>query len=220
MLYWPDLTSTGLAMAVLGWILWIVRFLVSAFLSLVVFAAFMLWLVVSAVMTADLRLADEGRATQLVEQSDNIDYADVAQFRVEIEGLRDDLGQDLARARTFLMVVVVVGLVVMGLIHLPDIVESLAWTGYTLALTGIAGLVLGWAAKATLPERIGELLGPPMSDQAPAVAVELLQGMGMPGLWAALIGALLVVASHLVERWQRKRMGSAAVAWDTDATSR
>ena len=191
-------------MAAVGWVFQMVRFLVSVFLSFVVFAAFMLWLVVSAAMAAEVRLEGEGQLAQAAGLSGEIAEADVANIRAEIEELRGDLRRDLAGAQTFLMVVVVAGLVAMGLIQLPNVVESLAWPGYTLVLTGVAALVLGWVVEATLPERVGGLTTTAGSAEAQAIAAELLRGIGWPGLWAVLPGVALVVASHLLGRRQKR----------------
>ena len=186
--------------------LWTIRSLATTFLGLIVVVAFLGWLA-SSTLVSDLNSKDS-QVVRLAGLMETVEHPDAVVFRREIRESRDEVKRELTLVRTFLLLSTIVGLAVIGLIHLPDGVASLRWPGYTLLLTGVVALVLVWLAQATLPDIVGRMPDHQASEGAAAAVTELLGGAVTPCLWAVLTGAALVVASLFLGRWQRQRVNS------------
>ena len=191
--------------------LWTIRTLASLFLGLAIAAAFLIW-VACSVLVSDLK-SEESQLVWLAELAETADHSSAADFRTEIQEFQDGVNDGLTQGCNFLLAVIIVGLAATGLVHLPDTTASLRWPGYTLMAAGVVALLLAWLAQAALPEAAGRLVHPQVSDEAKGAVAELLRGSFNPGLWAALIGTMLVIASHVHSARQRqKAKASAATA--------
>ena len=182
-------------------LVWILRTLASLLLGFLVFSAFLLWLVFSAVR-ADLESGDHSRVSMLAETAEEAGYAYGPGLRREIDQHRYWRNHFLGRAPDFLLAAAFLGALLMGLLHLPNPASSLRWPGYALVVTGGAALLLGWLAQAVLPDLIGNRVAGGLAGNVTSAMADLLQGIGLPGLWVAIAGALLIVGSHVLEHWQ------------------
>ena len=175
--------------------LWTIRALASLFLGLAIVAAFPIW-VACSVLVSDLK-SEESQLVRLAELAETVEHSNATDFHREVQEFRDGGNNDLAQARNFLLAVIIVGLAATGLVHLPDATAALRWPGCTLLAAGVVALLLVWLAQATLPDVAGGMAHPQVSEEAKGAVAELLRGSFNPGLWAALIGTMLAVASHV-----------------------
>ena len=189
-------------------LLWIFRTLASLLLSFIVFAAFLLWSVVSAV-SSDLESGERSRLSVLLEATEDAGYAYAADLRRSVDQYRYGPNQGLDRARSLLLAATAFGAIIIGLLHLPDRVSSLRWPGYALLATGGTILLLGWLSQAILPEIIGKRVDSEIRYTVTSTLSGLLQGIGLPGLWLAGTGALLIAGSHALKHWRGRQRAPA-----------
>ena len=190
-------------------LLWIFRTLASLLFSFLIFAALILWLVFSAV-SADQEAGNRSQLNALAEKIEEAGNTRQPELGRNIGHYRPGQHHDLDWAQTLLPAVATAGVILMGLLHLPNLVSSLRWPGYALLVTGGAILLMGWLAQAVVPDLVGQRVDEETSGAITSALTGLLQGSGLPGLGLALAGALLIVGSHVLKRWQvgRKEPGA------------
>ena len=194
-------------------LLWILRTLASLFLGLLVFGAFLLWAVFSAV-AADLELDDGSRVVALAEAAEATGSAEGADFLRAVERYHSGQDQSMGQARTFFLMAGFLGVAMLGLLQLPNPASALRWPAYTLMLTG-GILLLSWLAQAALPNLVTDRTPP----SASVAMVGLLRGAGTLGWWLAPAGALLLAASYGWARWRMKRLATSAPAPSLDSST-
>ena len=127
------------------------------------------------------------------------------QIRSDIDDGRDlvSTARDFGELTTLLMVIV--GAVVMGLIHYPNLASMLRWPGITLLLTGVVFFVVGKIAENEVPDRLTDTVefgADKVTNVPPAVTdlggdllvsfgTQLTDGIAEPSITLLVIGAIL-----------------------------
>ena len=142
----------------------------------------------------------------LADESEDISRRDIDE---QAESLRDVASAVNGTGRVIALVVVIAGLLLMALIHLPRPARMLGWTGITLAVGGGVSLLAGFALNSMLPGRIGNAVldRALYFDDAPVSAINLaadlatsLAGQATTGFMPMTVaviavgGALIVVS--------------------------
>ena len=142
----------------------------------------------------------------LADESEDISRRDIED---QAESLRNMAGAVNGTGRVVALAVVITGLLLMALMHLPRPARMLGWTGITLAVGGGVSLLAGFVLNSMVPGRIGNAVldRALYFDDAPVSAVNLavdlansLAGQATTGfmpMTVAVIGigcALIVVS--------------------------
>ena len=127
----------------------------------------------------------------------------------QAESLRNVAGAVNGTGRVIGLAVVIAGLLLMALMHLPRPARMLGWPGITLAVGGGVSLLAGFALNSTLPGRVGNAVldRALYFDDAPVSAINLaadlaksLVGQATTGFMPMTVavigigGALIVVS--------------------------
>ena len=142
----------------------------------------------------------------LADESEDISRRDMDE---QAESLRNVAGTVNNTGRVVALAVVIAGLLLMALIHLPRPARMLGWTGITLAVGGGVSLLAGFALNSMVPGRIGNAVldRALYFDDAPVSAMNLAADLAeslagqattgfMPMTVAVIgIGGALVVVS-------------------------
>ena len=142
----------------------------------------------------------------LADESEDISRRDMDE---QAESLRNAASAVNGTGRVVALAVVIAGLLLMALIHLPRPARMLGWPGITLAVGGGVSLLAGFALNSMLPGRIGDAVldralyldDAPVSginlaaDLAESLAGQATTGF-MPMTVAVIVigGALIVVS--------------------------
>lgn len=141
-------------------------------------------------------------------------YPTAEELQGDLSPFRKDLNRFLELGRLISLTVVILGTALLGLLYLPAWPRCLRWPGLTLLLSGLAALLLGWLATATLPQAAADgvrrLLALDTELSLAAVSLlaalgqeltaGLLEGVGNGGLALALLGAVLLALAYVLER--------------------
>lgn len=141
----------------------------------------------------------------LADESEDISRRDMDE---QAESLRNVAGTVNGTGRVVALAVVIAGLLLMALMHLPRPARMLGWPGITLAVGGGVSLLAGFALHSMVPGRIGDAVldralyfdDAPVSamnlaaDLAESLAAQATMGF-MPVTVAVIVigGALIVV---------------------------
>ena len=142
----------------------------------------------------------------LADESEDLSRRDIEE---QAESLRNVVGAVNGIGRVIALAVVIAGLLLMALMHLPRPARMLGWPGITLAVGGAVSLLAGFALNSTLPGRIGNAVldRALYFDDAPVSAINLaadlaesLAGQATTGfipmtVAVIVIGGALVVVS-------------------------
>jgi len=177
----------------------ILRGFIAVLLGLGIFGAFLSWMVLSTVLN-DMDLNEAGESSLLPEIADDLDLG----YESSVLSDLDDIREGLELARSFSFYAVVLGAVLIGLMFIPNLVSCLRWPGYTLVSVGVVAFGLGWLLRSVLPVLAAEGVYFDSDEDRVRENMELfMQGFGNAGLWLALAGVVLVVASYGWSRWKR-----------------
>ena len=139
----------------------------------------------------------------LADESEDISRRDMED---QAESLRNMAGAINGTGRVVALAVVIAGLLLMALIHLPRPARMLGWTGITLAVGGGVSLLAGFVLNSTLPGRIGNAVldRTLYFDDAPVSAVNLavdlaksLAGQATTGFMPMTV-AVIVIGGALI----------------------
>ena len=143
----------------------------------------------------------------LADESEDISRRDMEE---QAESLRNVAGAVNGTGRVIALAVVIAGLLLMALMHLPRPARMLGWPGMTLIVGGGVSLLAGFALNSMLPGRIGNAVldRALYFDDAPVSAMNLaadlaesLAGQATTGFMPMTVaviavgGALIVVSS-------------------------
>ena len=157
---------------------------------------------------ADIR-RNLGRSEQfdilqwLADESEDISRRDIDE---QAESLRSVASAVNGAGRVIALAVVIAGLLLMALIHLPRPPRMLGWPGITLAVGGGVSLLVGFALNSMLPGRIGNaaLDRALYFDDAPVSAMNLaadlaesLAGQATTGFMPMTV-AVIVIGGALI----------------------
>ena len=140
--------------------------------------------------------------------ADESEYLSRREIEEQAESLRSTLNTANGPGRVIALTVVIVGVLLMALMHLPRPARMLGWPGLTLVMGGVS-LLAGFALNSIVPEQARNAVLQEASyyDGVPVAAINLLADMAkslaqqattgfMPMAVAVIvIGGLLIVAS-------------------------
>ena len=140
-----------------------------------------------------------------------------AEIRADIEDGRDlvSTARNFGELTTLLMVIV--GAVLMGLVHFPNLTGMLRWPGITLLVTGVVFFVLGKIAESQVPGRLTDAIqigADKVTDVPQAVTdlggdilvsfgTRLTEGIAGPSITLLVIGVILFGASFFTIAFKR-----------------
>ena len=168
---------------------------------------------------SEMDLDDRRRFDLTATAAEGAGYSNVAELQREIDSSWAGAYERFNQARTLLIIVVIAATIIMGLLYLPHITHCLRWPGLVLLLIGALAFILGMAVEANAPDAVADMLQDTLvrdlgssspaallvSETLQSVVEGLLDGIGTPGLWLALVGAVLFAGSFGWSHWQRSR---------------
>ena len=139
----------------------------------------------------------------LADESEDVSRRDIDE---QAESLRNMANAVNGTGRVIALAVVIAGLLLMALMHLPRPARMLGWPGITLAVGGGVSLLAGFALNSTLPGRAGNAVldRALYFDDAPVSAMNLaadlaesLAGQATTGFMAMTV-AVIVIGGALI----------------------
>ena len=104
------------------------------------------------------------------------------------------------------------GVILMGLVHLPRLGHVLRWPGLTLLLTGVAFFIGFTIMKTAVPNRVEAAYSPLSTsrlanDMFRSLVHQIASGFTVPALALIVVGATLLAGSFFV-RYSFRRVSS------------
>ena len=126
-----------------------------------------------------------------------------------------DVGRDVIKrvglGGPVAILIMVVGLVLMALVHLPHLSSGLRWPGLTLFLSGLVVLIIGLVMRSQLPGQFDNLLDQAsadspiplsmidiISDVLRSMASDVANGFITPSIVLLVIGLVMLVGSFVI----------------------
>ena len=111
------------------------------------------------------------------------------------------------------IVLMVAGVVLMSIVHLPHLASGLRYPGLTLLFSGLLFLIIGLVLSSQLPERFDDLINPTVegtgttippslieiiSDVLITMGTDVASGFIAPSIAVLVIGAVLLISSFFI----------------------